>query len=111
MELFAIALMNLTAVILIVSLVYIITTSRNKEKMALLDKGLDPKEYMKDRYFLNAKKTGMVGLGIGIGFLSAVLVDEFVIPNIDNPGIYPAMVLIFGGLSLLLFHRIYKNQE
>lgn len=111
MTLFAIALMFLTAVILIVALTHIITINRNREKLALLEKGLDPREYIEDRFFLNSVRAGMVLLGIGGGFLIAVLIDEYVIVGIDNPGIYPACVFILTGISLVLFHRIFNKNE
>jgi hypothetical protein len=111
MEIFSIALMVLTTVILIVSLAYIIITTRHKEKMALLEKGLDPKEYLKDRFLPNALRAGMIFLGIGLGFLAAFLLDEFIITTNDNPAIYPGMILIFGGISQILFYNIYKKNK
>ncbi len=110
MEIFAIALIVLTAVILIIGLSYIMITTRHKEKMALLDKGLDPKEYLNDRYASNILKAGMLLLGIGIGFLTAFSFDEFIMPNNENPAIYPGMILIFGGVSQILFYKTYKKK-
>jgi len=110
MELFSIALMVLTALILIVSLSYIIITTRHKEKMTLLEKGLDPKEYLKDRFFLNALRAGMIFLGVGIGFLTAFSIDEFVLTNNENPAIYPGLILVFGGISQVIFYNTCKNK-
>lgn len=111
MPLFAIVLMFLTAVILIVSLTYIISTNRTKEKLALLERGLDPKDYIKDRFFLNSMKAGILLLGIGSGFLTAVLLDEYVFTSIDNPGIYPGCIGIMAGISLIIYYRIYNKHE
>ena len=108
MELFAIALMVLTSVILIVSLAYIITTTRHKEKMALLERGLDPKDYIKDRFWLNALRAGMLFLGIGMGFLAAFVFDEFMVTTNENPAIYPGCILLFGGLAQIWFYKLYK---
>lgn len=110
MELFAIALMVLTSVILIVSLYYIITTTRHKEKMALLERGLDPKDYLKDRFLPNALRAGMIFLGVGIGFLAAFIFDTFIMTSNDNPAIYPGCILLFAGLAQVWFYRIYKNK-
>jgi hypothetical protein len=110
MEIFSIALLVLTAVLLIVSLAYIIITTRHKEKMALLEKGLDPKEYLKDRFLPNALRAGMISLGIGLGFLTAFLLDEFIMTTNENPAIYPGMILVFGGISQILFYSIYKKK-
>jgi len=110
MKLFAVALMVLTVVILIVSLYYIITITRHKEKMALLEKGLDPKYYLNDRFLPNALRAGMVVLGVGFGFLAAFVFDTCIMPTNENPAIYPGCILVFGGLAQLWFYRIYKNK-
>ena len=109
MTLFAVALMQLVSVILIVSLVYIIVNTRHKEKIALIKRGLDPKEYLNDRFWPNTYRAGMLLVGVGLGFLTALLVDEYLIPEIDNPAVYPAFILPLGGLGLLLFHKVYKR--
>lgn len=110
MQIFSIALMALTMVILIISLVYIVTTTRHKEKMAILEKGLDPNEYLNDRFLPNALRIGMIFLGIGFGFLIAFLVDEFILITNDNPAIYPGIILVFGGISQIWFYKIYKKK-
>jgi len=102
--------MILTAVILIVALTYIITTTRHKEKMALLEKGLDPKDYLKDRFLPNALRAGMIFVGIGFGFLAAFIFDEFIMTTNENPAIYPGMILVFGGISQVWFYNIYKKK-
>ncbi|MEM7087178.1 MAG: DUF6249 domain-containing protein [Bacteroidota bacterium] len=111
MELFANVLLVLTAVILIVSLAYIIITTRHKEKMILLEKDLDPKDYMKDRFLPNTMRAGMFLLGVGMGFLAAFTFDEFIVTTNENPAIYPGMIFVFGGISQLLFYRFYKRNN
>lgn len=110
MELFAIALMALTGVILIIALAYIMITTRHKEKMALLDQGLDPKVYLNDRFLPNALRAGMIFLGAGAGFLAAFIFDEYIVKTNENPAIYPGMILLFGGISQILFYRIYNKK-
>ena len=110
MKLFAIALILLVCVILIVSLTYILVTTRHKEKISLLDKGLDPKEYMNDRLLPNSMRIGLLLVGVGFGFIVALLVDEFILTFLDNPAIYPGMVLLFGGISQIIFYRIFHNK-
>ncbi|MCB0844150.1 MAG: hypothetical protein KDE26_12925 [Bacteroidetes bacterium] len=111
MVLFAIALMFLTTVILIVSLTYILSAQRNKEILALLEKGLDPKDYMTKTVYINTKKTGMFLIGIGLGFLVATLVDEYILTSIDNPGIYPAFIFPCAGMGLILYHKFFKKKN
>ena len=111
MKFLGIALSVFSIVILIVSLVYFITSSRSRERIALLEKGHDPREFMKDRYFLNAIKAGIAFIGVGLGFLTAVILDEFVLTTIDNPGIYAGSVLISTGLALVIFYKSFEKEE
>ena len=85
MKLFAVALMFLTSVILIVSLVYIVMNTRHKEKMALIEKGLDPKKFLNDHFMPNTLRAGMLLVGTGVGFLVALLMDEYVLTSVDSP--------------------------
>ena len=110
MELFANVLLLLTAVILIVSLAYIIINTRHKEKMAMLEKGFNPSE-QNDDPFPNPLKIGMFLMGIGLGFLAAFFLDEFIITTNENPAIYPGMIFVFGGLSQVLFYRISQKKK
>ncbi|WP_298758692.1 DUF6249 domain-containing protein [uncultured Psychroserpens sp.] len=111
MKLFAVALLFLTSVILIVSLFYIITNTRHKERMALMEKNLDPKSYLIDQFIPQTLRAGMLLVGIGLGFLIALLLDEYILTSIDNPSIYAGSVLLFGGLGLLLFYRINNKKH
>ena len=111
MKLFAIALLFLTAVILIVSLVYIVMNTRHKEKMVLFEKGLDPKQFMNDQFMPQTLRAALLLAGIGVGFLFALLLDEYLFPFVDNPAIYAGPVLLFGGLGLLLFYSINRKKH
>ena len=111
MKLFAVALLFLTSVILIVSLVYIVMNIRHKEKMALLEKGLDPKKFLANQFMPETLRAGMLLIGIGLGFLVALFLDEVVLPFIDNPAIYGGSILLFGGLGLLIFYIINRRKN
>lgn len=107
----AIAFILLTSVILVVSLFYISTTTRHKERMALIEKGLSPGEHIRDRYWMNAIKAGLLATGVGTGFLLALFIDENIIPHIDNPAIYPGMIFLSGGLGLVLFYALFNKKD
>ena len=110
MKLFAVALLLLVCVILIVSLTYIIVTTRHKEKMALLEKGLDPKEHMDQKFNANTLRAGMLLFGVGIGFLAALIIDEYLLASIDNPAIYAGTILLSGGISLIFFYAFFHKK-
>lgn len=111
MEYIIVPIILLTVVVLIVSLTYIIVTTRHKERMALLEKGLDPKEYMNDKFLPHTLRAGMLLLGVGLGFLIAMILDEFVLVQVDNPAIYGGSVLVCGGLGLIVFYLSAKRKS
>ena len=108
MEIFAIALMFFSTVILIVSLVYIISNNSSKEKLAMIEKGLDPEENERKKFHVNSLKLGMLAFAVGLGFITAFYIDEYIVIEIDNPAIYPGCIFIYAGLSLIIYHAIKK---
>jgi hypothetical protein len=109
MKLFAVALLLFCCVILVVSLAYIIITTRHRERIKILEKDLDPNLYMNDHFGANTLRIGTFFFGVGLGFLVAVLLDEYVLTSIDNPGIYAGTILLFGGISQLIFYKLYAK--
>ena len=95
-------------VAIVLSIKYI-STARNKEKMALIEKGVDLTEIYRKKDHRNVTlKGGMFLVGVAMGlfvgyFLSAVT-------SINGVVSYISMILLFGGASLILFHW-YNNKQ
>jgi hypothetical protein len=95
---------------MIFGIVYVVITSRNRERMLLIDKGADPK------LFESVKKTStggilkwallLVGIGLGI-FLATLLVDA----GMNEPASYFGMIFLFGGLGLLLSYKMEQKMN
>jgi hypothetical protein len=97
---------------------------RNKERMALIDKGVDVSEIFKSRdvsFKFPWLRLGILVLGIGLGILVAyLLIDQLALPSRDQSYhqsvaiILTFSLLIFGGLGLILgnvFERIGKKKN
>lgn len=94
---------------------------RNKENMAMIDKGLDPSirpEKPRPAPFRNLK-WGLLLVGSGLGLLAAYLMDNTFLYNLGhdrfgndggNVAIYFAMIAIGGGLGLISSYRIEKKE-
>jgi amino acid transporter len=94
---------------------------RNKENMAMIEKGLDPNikpEKPRPAPFRNLK-WGLLLVGAGIGLFLAYLLDNTALYNIGhdhfgtngaNVSIYFAMIAIGGGLGLIFSYRIEKKE-
>jgi len=94
--------------IVIFGIAYVSITSRNRERMALIEKGADPK------LFESVKKTSnggtlkwallMVGIGLGI-FLATLLVEA----GVNEPASYFSMIFLCGGAGLLITYKVEQK--
>ena len=82
---------------------------RRKERMLLIEKGINSPELKSDLPKLSSLKFGLFFVGIGIGaFLANILVTMTIIePEVA----YFSMIFLFGGLALIIHHFIEKNQK
>ena len=87
-------------------IVYIIVSARNKERMALIDKGADP-ELLRSKFKFsqyNLFKWGLFLVAIAIGIIVANMIDQA--HAMDEEVAYPSMILLFGGLSLIISYLL-----
>ncbi len=73
---------------------------RKKERMALLDRGLDPRAFEKDNTSFSALKYGLLFTGIGLGLLLANILISM--GAMEKEAAYFALVSLFGGIALIV---------
>ncbi|MFO7756201.1 MAG: DUF6249 domain-containing protein [Bacteroidales bacterium] len=89
--------------------------ARNKERMALIEKGTDAPDAFREKKF-PWLKIGIVITGVSIGVL-IVLIFLFTVPEnsmMRDAGLFMMVVsgLIFGGISMIIAHFVdRKNKE
>jgi len=84
---------------------------RNKENMALIEKGINPKEYTTRPAPYRSLKWGLLLMGAGLGlFLGYVLTEQLMRLDGDNPVMYFSMLALCGGAGLFLSYRIEKKE-
>lgn len=96
---------------------YVFYTNRNKERMALIEKGADAslfntgKEGSKLSFSWSkfTLKIGMLAMGIAVGILTAAIMANTGV--LDEDALYPSMIFFFGGLSLVLFYLIDRKNK
>lgn len=102
-------LVPLGAFAMIFGIIYL----RTRENMALIEKGMNPKQFANRPAPYRNLKNGLLFLGAGLGLLVAYLVDnnmqhgDF---HDDNPAIYFACIAIGGGLGLIASYAIEKKE-
>lgn len=83
---------------------------RNREKMAMIERGIDPTSPKPKRQEINVTSLqfGLLIMGSGIGLFIAYLLDFFVFRE-ESPAIYFALIAIFGGLGLFISYLIERK--
>lgn len=90
---------------------YVWITTRNKERMALIEKGADASLFAtKKKYYGNLTlKFGMLAVGIGTGILIASLLSTY--SALDEEVAFPSMIFLFAGLFLIGNALIEKKDK
>ncbi len=84
---------------------------RNKENMALIEKGINPKEYTQRPAPYRSLKWGLLLMGAGLGLLLGyILSQQLMHVDDDNPVMYFSMLAICGGAGLFLSYKIEKKE-
>ncbi len=103
-------------------MVFGISYMRNKENMALIDKGINPRLHrakLTPRPFISLK-FGLLMAGVGLGLLLAFFADQNLVNHRvigydghpyyrDYPQIYLSLIGLFGGLGLVISYLIEKK--
>ncbi|CAM1346684.1 DUF6249 domain-containing protein [Tenacibaculum insulae] len=110
----AIVFMFLFAVIF--GIFYLFFSTRNKERLALIEKGVDAKIFMsgeKKRSTLTGRviilNLALLLMGIGLGVFIASIVDTYT--TIDEEAIYPALIFFMAGLGLFTGFNLTKKLD
>jgi len=97
------------------AMLYVFLSTRNKERLALIEKGADATLFKsgpgKNIFGVVVLNIALLAIGIGVGILLASLLEEI---GMDDDVAYPAMIFIFGGLGLLagfFASRKFSNKE
>lgn len=101
----------------IFGIAYVYFSTRNKERLALIEKGADASLFNTGKEgsrfsFSWAKftlKMGMFFMGIGAGIIAGSILDSSSV--MDEGAGYVSMIFLFGGLSLVLFYIFDRKNK
>jgi hypothetical protein len=96
---------------------YMSVSTRNKERMALIEKGADAslfntgKEGQSPLFNWNkvTLKFGMLFMGVGFGIIAGAILDSMQVMEVGAN--YTSMIFLFGGFSLVLFYLIDRKNK
>jgi hypothetical protein len=89
---------------------------RKREKMAMIERGMDPRRYKPQSAPFQNLKWGLLLIGAGTGLFLAYLLGHTVFSKIGdmedggNVALYFALIALFGGAGLFLSYRIEKKE-
>jgi hypothetical protein len=104
--------------LMVFAIIYVYYTTRNKERMSMIEKGVDPRLFQSPPGSVRVSgyatfKWGLFLIGLAVGLFIGVLFDQY--SNLPEAPMYISMILVFGGLSLvfvyLLKGRLEKRRE
>ena len=84
-----------------------------RERMAMIERGMDPRRYKPQSAPYQTLKWGLLLMGAGTGLFFAFLLDRLAFKSEyydHNPAIYFSMIAIFGGLGLFTSFRMEKKE-
>ena len=92
------------------AMIFGIVYLKSRENMAMIEKGMNPKEFNNRPAPYRNLKNGLLLLGAGLGLLVAYFLTEYVTHDDDNPALWFALLGIGGGLGLIGSYRIEKKE-
>lgn len=93
----------------IVSIVYL--SMRKKERMAMMDKGVDASIFFAPRKSKNeyALKYGLLLIGLALGILMGNFLTTLDAFMYDKEAAYFSMIFLFGGLALIIYYFMART--
>ena len=96
------------------AMVFGIVYLKTRQNLAMIEKGMNPKEFANRPAPYKNLKWALLLIGSGIGLFAAYLLDNYVLGaqnfhDEHNPAIYFSLVAIGGGLGLLGSYKMEKK--
>ena len=98
------------------AMVFGIVYMHKRENLAMIEKGMNPKEYANRPAPYRNLKWGLLLVGAGMGLLLAFFLDQYIFiggryhDDDANAAIYFALIAIGGGMGLISSYRIEKKE-
>mgnify|MGYP000026455918 FL=1 len=95
---------------------YLYLSTRNKERLALIEKGADATIFMKGHskntapfYKVFVLNLSVLLMGIGLGTFLALVLDTYT--NLDEDAVYPATIFFMAGVGLFIGFNLTKKLD
>jgi len=100
--------------LMLFAILYVYYTTRNKERMAIIEKGLDPGIFKVESKPVKISgyvtfKWGLFMIGLAVGLFIGALLEQF--SGLPEAPMYISMILLFGGIALVLAYLLRGRME
>lgn len=101
--------------LMVFGIVYLIYSTRNRERLALIEKGVDASIFFQGKgNAVPAWKVFVVNLaflliGVGIGIFLALLITTYT--SLNDGAVYPSIIFIMSGIGLLVGFKTAKDLD
>ena len=98
------------------AMVFGIVYLSKRERMAMIERGMDPRRYKPQSAPFQNLKWGLLLVGAGFGLFLAYILDNTAFSRMGqmndggNTAIYFSLIAVFGGLGLLVSYLIEKKE-
>ena len=99
----------------IFGILYVYLSTRNRERLALIEKGADASIFMRGRnegiplWKVIVLNLAFLLMGIGVGIFIGLLLSTYTI--MDNDVIYPAIIFLMAGIGLYTGFRMSQKLD
>lgn len=98
---------------MIFGIAYLIYSTRNRERLALIEKGVDASIFLKGRtkndsaWKIFVVNLAFLLIGSGIGIFIALLITTYT--TLRDGAVYPSIIFIMAGIGLLIGFKTAKD--
>jgi hypothetical protein len=91
-------------------ILYVYFTTRNRERMAMIDKGADPALFQRKQSGSKGSsiKAGLFLVGVAMGILMGNVLE--VTTSLDEEVAYFSMIFLFSGASLVIYYLFIERK-
>lgn len=89
------------------ALIFGIFYLRSREKMGMIERGMDPRSGNKPLNASYMLRLGLIVIGSGLGLLIAGIINKY---NDGLGEVYPGLICILGGTGAILAYMIEKKE-
>ena len=108
-------LIPISLFLVIFGIVYLYLSTRNKERLALIEKGADASIFVKGRtqktpiWKVLILNLALLLMGIGIGVFIASLLENYT--SLNEDAVYPATIFLMAGVGLFIGFNMTKDLD